>query len=174
MEKKIRYIIFIAVLLIIAGICIGLFARAPVVTVSEASINNVNLSNLGLEITMSIESPYPITIPIKSIQYSISYQNEGKMDTLGEGEEKGIIMNPGKNEITFPVYISNPAIIGSLWEILKSGEIRLLISGTVTPDIFGMALNVPFSKEIITPVNTGSILSGLQSIAGAILGSASA
>ncbi|PKL59733.1 MAG: hypothetical protein CVV33_06330 [Methanomicrobiales archaeon HGW-Methanomicrobiales-4] len=67
--------------------------------------------------------------------------------------------------------ISNPALIGSLWEVLKSGEITLSISGNVTPELFGIAPAVPFSKEIRTPVTGSTIVSNLRTLAGAVLGS---
>jgi LEA14-like dessication related protein len=173
-QKTILIICGVVILIIIGGAVIGLFVQAPKASVSGASISSANLTTLGLEINILVDSPYPVTIPIKNLQYTVAYQSSGSSTLLAEGEERGFHMKPGSQEIVLPVYVSNPALIGSVLDVLKTGEIRLLISGVITPDFYGITPEVPFSKEITTPVNTGTILSGIKDFAGAFLNTATA
>ena len=166
MERRTVYIILIIALFAAGLVGTGLFSRPPVISVTGASVSSLNLSTLGLDIAFAVENRYPVAIPVKSLQYSVAYQSGGVTRILGEGEQLGLRMNPGSQSITIPVNISNPALIGSAWEVLKSGEIHLLINGSVTPDLFGITPAIPFGREITVPVNTGSILSGIGSLLG--------
>lgn len=171
MEKRYQYIVIIIAVILIAGVVLtGLFARVPVVSVSGAGISSVNLSSIGLDITLTVDSPYPVAIPVKSLEYSVAYHGNGSPILLGEGTQKGLILKPGSQKIVIPMLISNPALVGSLWEVLKSGEINLVVNGNVTPEFFGIAPAVPFSKEIRSQVTDSTILSGIKSLAGAVFG----
>jgi len=79
------------------------------------------------------------------------------------------MLNPGPTEITLPVLVSNPVIIESVISVLTTGKMEIGVSGSVTPDFFGIAPAIPFHREIITPVDTREILSGIGKEAGKML-----
>ena len=170
MERRNQYIIIVAAILIIGAICAGLFAKSPVVSVSGAEISSLNLSAIGLAVTLTVDSPYPITVPVKKLDYSIAYIGKETPVLLSDGVEQDIVMKPGSQEMVIPVVISNPALISSLWEVLKSGEIGISVSGNVTPDFLGIAPSVPFRKDITAHITGKDILSGLGSLVGSVLG----
>lgn len=169
MERKILYIGIIVILLIAVVLVSGLFSRAPEVSVQGAAITSLTLSALSLNITLTVNSFYPIAIPVKKVDYSVIYNGKKGPVRLAAGEQQGIILKPGSQEITIPVLISNPALIESLLGVLTTGKIGLSVSGNITPDLFGIAPVVPFSQDIVTPVHTEDILSGIGQIAGKML-----
>jgi LEA14-like dessication related protein len=171
MEKKYQYIVIIVVLLVIGVILIGIFARAPVVSVSGAGITSVNLSAIGLEITLTIDSPYPVAILVKSLDYSVSYHGKESPVLLGEGKQYGLTLQPGSQKIIIPMVVSNQAVIGSLWEGIRSENMNLVITGNITPEFFGIAPAIPFNREVSAKITGRDILSGIGSLAGAFLGS---
>jgi len=172
---KSQYWIILIVIILLVGIGIGaLFTpQAPTVTVTGAGISSVNLSTIGLEFTVDIDSSYPVTIPIKSLTYTVAYQGSKGPIQLAAGEKIGMTIKPGKQELVIPVLVSNPSIIKSAIEVIRTGEINLIINGNITPDLFGVGPTVPFSKEVAVPVKLGDIggdiLSSVGSIAGSIL-----
>ena len=169
MDRKILYIGIIIVLLIAAALITGLFSRAPEVSVQGAAISSLNLSAISLNITLTVDSFYPIAIPVKKVDYSVIYNGKKGPVRLAEGVQQGIILKPGSQDITIPVLISNPALIESLLGVLTTGKIGLSVSGNITPDLYGIDPVVPFSKDIVTPVRTEDILSGIGQMAGKML-----
>lgn len=169
MERKILYIGIIIVLLIIGLLGVGFFAKSPQVSVSGATINSFNLSAIGLIITLAVDSPYPVAIPLKTVNYSVTYIGKQSPVQLATGDLQGIILSPGYQEISIPVLVSNPAIIESLLGVLTTRELALSISGNITPDFFGIAPAIPFQKEITSPINAEEILSGIGTGAGKML-----
>lgn len=166
-------IIIIAVLLIgvVIGGFIGMvsFAKPPSVSVTGASFNSINLSAIDLAITFTTENTYPVAIPIKSLNYTVSYQGKAETVLLGKGDQTGIAIKPGKQDLVIPLIISNPALIRSVLEMVTTGNINLIISGNLTPDLFGIAPPIPFSKEVSVQVTQGDIISKIGSIAGGLL-----
>jgi LEA14-like dessication related protein len=172
---KSQYWIILVVIVLLIGIGIGtLFTpKPPTFTVKGAEINSVNLSAIGLSFIIDVDSSYPVAIPIKSLAYTVSYQGRDGPIELASGEKKGIMIKPGKDELVIPVLISNPSIVKAAFEVLRTGEIRLIINGNATPDFFGVAPAVPFSKEVAIPVKlgdiSGDIISSVGSLAGSLL-----
>lgn len=170
MERNRVYLIILVV--VIAIVLLGmitvntLFSRPPEVSVSGVSIDSINLSAICLNITFMVKNYYPVAIPVKTINYSVSYAGNDKDRVLGGGNEQGIRLEPGAHEISVPLNISNPEIIRSAWDVLKSREIRLQVNGTVTPDLFGLIPPVQYGREISVPVNAGSLFSAIGSILG--------
>ncbi|HWQ64519.1 MAG TPA: hypothetical protein VN429_08890 [Methanospirillum sp.] len=170
---KSQYWIILVVIVLLIGIGVGtLFTpKAPTFTVKGAEINSVNLSAIGLSFIIDVDSSYPVAIPIKSLTYTVSYQGREGPIELASGEKKGIMIKPGKDELVIPVLVSNPSIVKTAFEVLRTGEIRLIINGNVTPDFFGVAPAVPFSKEVAVPVKLGDISGGIISSVGSLAGS---
>lgn len=170
MEQRSLIIILIAILLIGGAIGAGLFVKAPSASVTGVSVNSFNLSSISLAITLTVDSPYPISIPVRSLQYAVTYKGEGADIPLGKGEKTGIILKPGSQDLIIPMVVSNPSLVRSVLRVLTSGEILLTITGNLTPEFFGTAPTVPFSREMTIPVTGEDIISGLGSFAGKLLG----
>jgi LEA14-like dessication related protein len=172
---KSQYWIILVVVALVIGIGVGLLftPKAPTITVTGAEINSVNLSAISLSFIVDIDSTYPVGIPIKSLTYTVSYQGRDGPIQMASGEKNGIVIKPGKEELVIPVLVSNPSIVKTAFEVIKTGEIRLIINGNVTPDFFGVAPVVPFTKEVAVPVKLGSIggdiISSVGSLAGSLL-----
>ena len=139
MERK-NIIILVALILICGAVVTGLFAKAPNVAVSGAAISSFNLSSISLNITLDIGSPYPVAVPIQSIRYAVKYQGKNSQILLGEGEQRGVTLQPGTQKLVIPLVISNPSFIRSAYETLQTGQIPLAISGNITFDLFGIGL----------------------------------
>lgn len=169
MERR-TLIILIIVLALVAGVagCI-LLGPQPQVSVTGATVTSVNLSTLALSVTLTVTNPYPVSIPLKSTDYTIETKGREGPVILATGSQKGIMLNPGPTEITLPVLVSNPVIIESVISVLTTGKMEIGVSGSVTPDFFGIAPAIPFHREIITPVDTREILSGIGKEAGKML-----
>lgn len=170
MEQR-NIIILVALILICGAVVAGLFAKVPTAAVSGAAISSFNLSSIGLNITLDIGSPYPVAVPIQSIRYTVTYQGKNSHILLGEGEQRGIILQPGAQKLVIPLVISNPSLIRSVYETLQTRQIPLTISGNITFDLFGITPRVPFKENVTVPVpNTvQSVIAGIGSFAGRIL-----
>jgi len=172
---KTQYWIILVVIILLVGIGIGSLCtpKPPTVTVTGAQISSVNLSAIGLAFTVEIDSSYPVSIPIKSLTYTVAYPGREGPIQLAAGEKSGMMIKPGKQELVIPVLVSNPSIIKSAFEVIRTGEIKLMINGNITPDILGIGPAVPFSREVAVPVKLGDIggdiISSVGSIAGSIL-----
>ncbi|MDD1727989.1 MAG: LEA type 2 family protein [Methanospirillum sp.] len=171
MERR-SWIIILVSILVILLICgaagVSLFAKAPTATITGVSLNSVNLSAIDLTINVSVDSPYPVAVPVKSLNYSITYQGKDGAMPLGNGEQKGFTIKPGSHELEIPIILSNPSLIQSALQVLKTGEIKITVTGTLTPDFFGIAPPVPFTKETTIPIRD-QIMIGIGSLAGSVL-----
>lgn len=171
MQHKNLLILLVAFILISGAVVAGLFGQSPTARVSNVEISSLNLSSLGLTITLETMSSYPVAVNLRSVTYAIDYQGKNGITSLGTGEKTGLMLQPGKGNLTIPVTISNPSLISSAWQTLQSGEIRLMVHGKITPDFFGIAPSIPFSREITVPVpiTTEKILGTIGDLAGALL-----
>ena len=171
MERRSGIIILVSILviLIICGaVGVSFFSKAPTATITGVSLSSVNLSSIGLTINVSVDNPYPVAVPVKSLNYSVTYQGRDGAMPLGNGEQKGFTIKPGSHELEIPITLSNPSLIQSALQVLKTGTIKIAITGTITPDFFGIAPPVPFSKETTIPVRD-QIMIGIGSLAGSVL-----
>lgn len=171
MQHKNLLILLVAFILISGAVVVGLFGQSPTARVSNVEISSLNLSSLGLTITLETMSSYPVAVNLRSVTYAIDYRGSNGITSLGTGEETGLVLQPGKGNLTIPVTISNPSLISSAWQTLKSGEIRLVVHGEIAPDFFGVAPLIPFSREITVPVpiTAEKILGTIGDLAGALL-----
>lgn len=171
MQYKNLLVIVIALILICGAVIVGLFGQAPTARVSNVEFSSLNLSSLGLTITVETQSSYPVAVNLKSVSYVIEYQGNHGISTLGSGEVTGQVLQPGTGTLTIPVTISNPSLISSAWQTLQSGEIRLVVHGEIAPDFFGFAPSIPFSREITVPVpiTAEKILGTIGDLTGALL-----
>ncbi|MCU0630301.1 MAG: LEA type 2 family protein [Methanoregulaceae archaeon] len=142
--------LMMAVALLFGG-C-GMLIKDPKVEVKNVALESVDLSNVDLLVTLSIENPNPIGITLKSISFDVYYQKGDEWVFISHGERGSFDIKPGMNEVTVPVSIKTSAIPGAVVGALAKGEITLRIKGTASPDFFGISPEVPFSTTTTIPL----------------------
>ncbi|MCX6699716.1 MAG: LEA type 2 family protein [Methanomicrobiales archaeon] len=133
----------------------GLLIKNPGIDVKDVAIESLDFSNIGLLVTLSIDNPNPIGINFKSINFDVFYQKGNEWVFISHGEKGSFNIKPGMNEVTVPVSIKTSAIPGALVGALARGEVTLQVNGTASPDFFGIAPQVPFSKVTTIPLKLG-------------------
>jgi LEA14-like dessication related protein len=130
----------------------GLLIKDPKIDVKNVALQSLDLSNIGLLVTLSIDNPNLLGINLKSINFDIYYQTGSEWVFISHGEGGGLNVKPGMNEVTIPVNIKTSAIPGAVLATLARGEITLRINGTASPDFFGISPQIPFSTVTTIPL----------------------
>ncbi|HNW81201.1 MAG: LEA type 2 family protein [Methanoregulaceae archaeon] len=142
--------------LVVSGLLIsGCSSPAPMpeVEVEGAAVSSFSLAELTLDIFLSVDNPYPVSITLQSVSFDVYYLNGNEWKYLAHGEQTGIPVNPGKNPVSIPVTIQNVDLLGSLLSFAESREVTLEIRGVVVPDLpGGISPEIPFTKKVtLTP-----------------------
>jgi len=145
--------LLLAVALLFSG-C-GMLIKDPKIDVKNVAIESMDFSNIGLLVTLGIDNPNPLGINIKSVNFDVYYQKDDQWVYISHGEGGGFEIKPGVNEVTVPVNIKTSALPGAVVSALTQGAITIQINGTASPDFFGIAPQVPFSKVTTIPLNPG-------------------
>jgi LEA14-like dessication related protein len=145
--------VLVAGAILVTG-CSFLF-KQPEVSVKGVSLTSLNLTDMALDVTLSVNNPNSMGITLASLTFDIFYQNGSDWIFLAHGEQSGIKINPGDNTVTVPVVISNRELLGSLFGLLTRGEITLQIRGIAKPDFYGLAPSVPFTHTTTIPLRIG-------------------
>jgi len=130
----------------------GMLIKDPEIVVKNVALESADLSSVNLLVTLSINNPNPMGINLKSIVFDVYYQKGDEWDFISHGERGSFSIKPGINEVTVPVSIKTTAIPGAVVGALARGEITLKISGTASPDFFGIAPQIPFSTVTTVPL----------------------
>lgn len=139
-------VFFIAAAVIVSG-C-SMLLKEPDVSVKAVSPVSVGLRELVLDVTLDVYNPNAVGITLKNLSFDVFYQKGGAWVFLSHGEQTGITIRPGSNEVTIPVRVENSALLGSLFEVVTRGEITLKIDGFAAPDFRLFAPKVPFSRTV--------------------------
>lgn len=142
-------ILLVAVLLI-AG-C-SFLLKQPEISVKGVSLASLNLTTMGLDVTLSVNNPNSLGITLSTLSFDVYYQNENNWVYLSHGEQSGIRIEPGENTVTIPLLIQNKELLGSLLRLISQGEITLQIRGTAKPEFFGVAPPIPFTHTTTIPL----------------------
>jgi len=145
--------LFVAMTLLVSG-C-GFLIKDPKVEVENVALTSLDLSSIGLDVTLSIENPNPVGINLKSVIFDVYYQKGEEWIFISHGEKGAFSIKPGLNGVTIPVNIKTSQIPGAVIGALSSGEITLQIKGTATPDFFGITPDIPFSEVTTIPLKSG-------------------
>jgi Conserved secreted protein len=138
--------------LVIGGILVsgcGLLLKNPVISVEKVSLSSLSLHDLGLEVTLTIINPNALGITLKSLSFDIYYQQEEEWIFLSHGGQNDIKISPGENHVTVPVTVNNAELLKSLFVLLMKGEMPVRIKGTASPDLLGLAPEIPFTHSTI-------------------------
>ncbi len=129
--------------IIISG-CTALM-KGPEVSVTGVTLSSITLSELSFDVNLLVNNPNSFGITLKSLLFDVFYEDGNDWVYLSHGEKTGIRIEPGENEVTVPVTVSNAELLRSLAGFITNGKITLQIRGTISPDLYGIAPNVPFT-----------------------------
>jgi LEA14-like dessication related protein len=122
--------------------------KDPEISVKNVTPVSFSLSELDLSVMLDVYNPNPLGITLKTLSFDIYYQKGAEWVFLSHGEQEGIRINPGENEVTIPITIQNTALAGSFLDLIATGEITFQIRGVASPDFFGFAPKVPFTRTV--------------------------
>jgi LEA14-like dessication related protein len=124
-------------------------ARMPEVKVEGATITSFSLTDLTLDVILSVDNPYPVGITLQSLSFDVYYRDGDEWKYLSHGDQTGITINPGKNIARVPVTIKNTDLLQSILSFANSREIPLQIRGVVVPELpGGLSPEIPFTRTI--------------------------
>jgi LEA14-like dessication related protein len=123
----------------------GLLIKDPKIAVKNVTLKSLDLSNIGLLVTLNADNQNPFGINLKSINFDVYYQKGNEWVFISHGDGGGFDIKPGMNEVTVPVNIKTSALPGAVFATLTRGEITIQIKGTASPDFFGITPQIPFS-----------------------------
>jgi len=130
----------------------GMLIKDPKIEVKNVVLKSLDLSTIGLLVTLDIDNPNPLGINLKSITFDVYYQKGDGWIFISHGEHGGFGIKPGMNEVTVPVSIKTSEIPGAIVGALAKGEITIQIKGTASPDFFGISPKIPFSTVTTIPL----------------------
>jgi LEA14-like dessication related protein len=130
----------------------GLLIKDPKIAIKNVTLKSLDLSNIGLLVTLNADNQNPFGINLKSINFDVYYQKGSEWVFISHGEGGGFDIKPGMNEVTVPVNIKTSALPGAVLATLTRGEITLQIKGTASPDFFGISPQIPFSTVTTIPL----------------------
>ncbi len=140
------------IVLMISGLLLSGCSSPPLVPevrVEGAAISSLTLAELTIEVSLTVDNPYPVAITLQSVSFDVFYQKDDEWKYLAHGKEEGILVNPGRNLVTIPVRIQNTDLLVSLLTFAESRQILLEIRGVVIPDLPGnLSPEIPFTKRV--------------------------
>ena len=98
--------------LLVAG-CSSSKALMPEVKVEGANLTSISLTDLTLDVILSVDNPNPVGITLKSLSFDVNYKDGEEWKYLSHGEQTGIRIDPGKNVVTVPVTVKTTDVIGA-------------------------------------------------------------
>jgi LEA14-like dessication related protein len=146
------FIFLITAAALLSG-CSFLF-KDPEISVEKVTPVSFSLNELILAVTLNVTNPNSMGITLKNLSFDVYYQKGTEWVYLSHGEQQGIRINPGENEVTVPVTIQTSALAGSLLDLVTSGEITLQIRGVASPDLGVISPKVPFTRTMTYPLKT--------------------
>jgi LEA14-like dessication related protein len=155
MQAHVWAFLFLVTTAVILAGCSFLF-KDPEISVEKVTPVSFSLNELILNLTLSVYNPNSLGITLKTLSFDVYYLKGTEWVFLSHGEQQGIRINPGENEVTVPVSIQTTALAGSVLDLITGGEITLQVRGVASPDFFGIAPKVPFTRTVTySPGNTG-------------------
>ena len=123
--------------------------RMPEVKVEGATITSFTLTELTLDVILSVDNPNPVGITLESLSFDVYYKDGDEWKYLSHGEQTGITINPGKSMVSVPVTVKNTDLLGAILSLANTREIPLQIRGVVVPDLpGGLSPEIPFTKTV--------------------------
>lgn len=145
MQGQVWAFIFLIIAAVLLAGC-SFLLKEPEISVKKVTPTSISLTDLDLSVVLGVTNSNSMGITLKTLSFDIYYQKGTEWVYLSHGELEGTRINPGENEVTVPVTIQNAALAGSLLDLIGRGEITLQVRGVASPDFFGIAPKVPFSR----------------------------
>lgn len=124
-------------------------ARMPEVKVEGATVTSFSLTELTLDVIVSVDNPNPVGITLESLSFDVFYRDGDEWKYLSHGEQKDIRIDPGKNVVKVPVTVKTTDLLGAALLFADSREIPLQVKGVVVPDLpGGLSPEIPFTRTI--------------------------
>jgi LEA14-like dessication related protein len=121
----------------------------PEVKVEGATITSFTLTDLTLEVILSVDNPNPFGITLESLSFDVYYKDGDEWKYLSHGEQTGILIKPGKSMVSVPVTVKNTDLLGAILSLANTREIPLQIRGVVVPDLpGGLSPEIPFARTV--------------------------
>ncbi|MDD1705832.1 MAG: LEA type 2 family protein [Methanoregulaceae archaeon] len=139
----------------VAGVVVagcGLLLKDPEITIQGISLTSAGMDTLGLDIRVGVENKNPVGITLKSLSFDVYYRDGEEWVFLSHGDQAGIVIRSGSNEVTIPVRVRNAGILGSIARLIADGEVTLQVRGVAAPEIFGISRGVPFTGTQTIPL----------------------
>ena len=143
--------VFILILVISGLLVSGCSTKAlmPEVKVEGANLTSLSLTDLTLDVILSVDNPNPVGITLESLSFDVYYKDGDEWKYLSHGNQTGIRIDPGKNVVKVPVTVKTTDLIGAVLSVANNQEIPLQIKGVVVPDLpGGLSPEIPFTKTI--------------------------
>jgi LEA14-like dessication related protein len=123
--------------------------KTPDVQVEGANITSFSMTDLALDLILSVDNPNPVGITLKSLSFDVYYKNGDEWKFLSHGNQTGIRIDPGKNVVKVPLKVKTADLLGAVLSFANSQEIPLQIKGVVVPDLpGGLSPEIPFTETI--------------------------
>jgi LEA14-like dessication related protein len=123
----------------------SLLYKDPQVTVTSVVPESFSLSEITLNVTLDVNNPNSMGITLKTLSFDVYYQQGSDWVYLSHGEQSGVRINPGENEVSIPVTVNNVELGKSLLSLVSQGTLTLQIRGYAAPDILGFGPKIPFT-----------------------------
>ncbi|MBP1928726.1 LEA14-like dessication related protein [Methanolinea mesophila] len=134
---------FLAAGVFVSG-CSLLF-KDPEISVKSVVPTSFSLNEIALNVTLDVNNPNSMGITLKTLSFDVYYQQGNDWVYLSHGEQSGVRVNPGENEVTIPVTVNNVQLGKSLISLVSQGQLTLQIRGYAAPDILGFGPKIPFT-----------------------------
>jgi len=143
---------FFLLLLVVFGLLVSGCSsspRMPEVKVEGATITSFSLTDLTLDVILSVDNPNPVGITLESLSFDVYYKDGDEWKYLSHGVQTGITIDPGKTMVSVPVTVKNTDLLGAILSLSNTREIPLQIRGVVVPDLpGGLSPEIPFARTI--------------------------
>jgi LEA14-like dessication related protein len=139
----------------VAGVVVygcGLLFKDPELSIKGASLSSARMSTLGLDVRVGVENRNPIGITLQALSFDVYYKDDEEWVFLSHGEQTGIMIRSGSNEVNIPLQVRNTGILGSLARLITKGEVTVQVRGVASPEMFGISRGIPFTGTRTIPL----------------------
>jgi LEA14-like dessication related protein len=128
----------------------------PVVTLEGASLRNVSLSTLDLEVTIRVENNNPVGVTLEECPFTVLCKKKGNSLQIATGNT-GSAKIPARSVtmLNVPVTSHNAALAGALVSFVTKGGIEVTIEGKAVVKFLMITKTFPFARTV--PVSTALI-----------------
>lgn len=138
-------ILLLSVSLFLSG-CVGM--QSPEISVQKISITDISLQKMSLRADIQIYNPNSLEVTISDLEVAVSYMDDGSIRRIGHGSYAAITV-PAQSveQISIPVTVDNYDIIMTVLSFVKSGEMRIITTGSGRYKVLFVENTAAFTHE---------------------------